>query len=536
MYCCKKDVINLKELSFIIETISPVVFAEKNNDSTLYTTKKYITGTALRGSLAQRFINYKKLGSDAHKNADFYDIFLSGKVKFLPAYPIGGDADNEQYDPFMLPLSFMKHKSTNCIIDLSGEDSKPEAGYKKCTGFAMRRGSTWYKVEPQTQIQLHMARSKDSARITGRSQDGDIFNYEYIEPHQYFKGSCIVTDDTIADTLSHFLQKNVQVLYVGHSRQAQYGKCEITMQKPTATSADMPCMGKDVYLYAYTPYIPFTPWQRTDDLANSLLTTIEAKLQQKYPNVTLHKDGLNLFAASEEIGGYVQVWHTRQERKTALSAGSLIQFKADHMPDEAVPYLQEILFGGLGWRTTEGLGQFRLWQSASDITLKELTVSIPSKPESLQAVEQNVRNILQNRLLTEIKKEAKDRADNTILTGNKKHILTRIEELMESNRTKAEIQTAIRSFKKKGQDNLHMIYINKDDLYDLLLEENGAVQPYAHIHWEDRLGLKSRETEELKKDFGPDIFRIDEDTVYTYFWLWFVRHARKRIVENSSDH
>ena len=69
----------MKQIEYYIETLAPIIFAERNNDSTLYNTKKYIAGSIFRGMLAGKFIKDKNLGNEAHKNKDFYNIFLSGK-------------------------------------------------------------------------------------------------------------------------------------------------------------------------------------------------------------------------------------------------------------------------------------------------------------------------------------------------------------------------------------------------------------------------------------------------------------------------
>lgn len=525
----------MKQIEFTIETLAPVAFAEKNNDSTLYITKKYITGTAMRGYLAQRFIDYKNLGRDAHKDPEFYDIFLSGKVKFLPAYPIGENPANAEYEPFILPLSLMKHKSTNKIIDLSKADTKIKVGYKKFSGFAMKRNNIIYKADPKTQIQLHIARSKDSARITGSSRDGDIFNYEYIEPHQYFKGCFITSDDSLAEKLSKFLQKKVHVIHLGRSKQVQYGKCEFKLQSAEGCAKPEIDVQKGFYLYAYTPYMPLTQWQRTDEIAAALLHSLEKELQVKFPAVKITADDLKIFAANEEIGGYVNVWHTRQERKIALSAGSLIQFKAENINDDSVAYLNDILHNGMGWRTVEGFGQFRLWQAADAVKLEDIAAAELKPPAKLKSVEDKVKAILRQRILIEIQKEAKKTADDAKPADNKKHILNRIEELMDSTSPKSDIQAKIRVFKKKAKDNLHNVYIAKDDLCDILLEENDAVQPYAGIRWENKLKLKNNQAENLKKDFGAAVFSMDDDEVYRYFWLWFARHAKKNMSAKNNQ-
>ena len=167
----------MKQIEYVIETLAPVTFAEKNNESTLYNTRKYIPGSIFRGMLADRFIRENNL-VNAHEDENFYNIFLSGKVRFLPAYPIGRE-NRDGFEPYVLPLSFMKSKDGKELRDIAGE-AKIETGFKKMTGFALKEDNDIYKVNVDTQIEFHMARSSEDERIHGSSQNGRVFNYEYI--------------------------------------------------------------------------------------------------------------------------------------------------------------------------------------------------------------------------------------------------------------------------------------------------------------------------------------------------------------------
>lgn len=525
----------MKKIEYVIKTLGPVAFAEKNNDSTLYTTKKYITSTSIRGVLAHSFINHKNLGKMAHEDNDFYDIFLSGKVRFLPAYPMGDNFVFESDKPFILPLSLMKHKTSNNIIDLTKEGSKIEVGYKKFTGFALSKNKAIYKTNTKTQIQLHIARSENNARITGSSQDGNIFNYEYIEPGQYFKGSLLVNEDIVEKLEAYLKQMNVDTIRVGHSKQVQYGRCNLKVG--SAEQCDLNSnmfdneiqTNRDFYLYAYTPYIPFTEWQRTDKIAVELLEQICQKLRAQHFNVELKEGNPKIFAANEEINGYIDVWRARYERKMAISAGSLIQFNVSGMDDAAVKALNSILYEGVGWRTVEGFGQFRLWQTAEKVELKTLEQGNLDKNKDIESkfklIENKVGLILEKRILIEVQKEAKGFSDISKVT--KKHILNRIEELMDSNLTKSQIKDNIQEFKSTAKNNLRNIYIKDTNLYDILMEEKGAVQPYSDIKWKEKLDIK------LESIFDDEVFEVKPDKIYKHFWLWFARHAKKKLKDKE---
>lgn len=537
----------MKQIEYTVKIQSPVAFSEKNNDSTLYTTKKYISGSAIRGCLASMFIdkNSKIPKESIHEDENFYDIFLSGKFRFLPAYPIGKIADEKKdeggddskCEPFILPLSLMKHKSGNNIIDLSNDNAKIAVGYKKITGFGMRKGNDIYEVKPDTQIQLHIARSGEDERITGRGQDGHIFNYEYIQPGQCFKGYFLADDDELADRFikSMSLKPNKPcTVYMGRSRQAQYGKCEFSIEQPVDYESRKIDVNKSFYLYAYTPYIPFTQWQRTDEIAKELLKTVEEKLRLKFPDISIETDGLKIFAANEEVGGYVNVWHMRRERKIAFCAGSLIQFKSN-MKEDAINYLNEILCQGMGWRSVEGFGQFRLWQALSSDKLKDIENPKLKKPEKIELIADKVQAILQKRILIEVQKQAKHTADKVDGSLDTKHIFTRIEDLMNTADSKKSIKEKIISFKDKARGNLKKIYIGNSDLNGMLLEKKNTVSPYLGVDWTDRLKLSKADADSLKDEFKKDVFAVDESVIYRTFWLWFARHVKKNQAKKEQE-
>ena len=527
----------MKQIEYVIKTLAPVTFAEKNNESTLYNTRKYVPGSIFRGMFADRFIKDNKL-VNAHENEDFYNIFLSGKVRFLPAYPIGR-IKNETFEPYVLPLSFMKSKDGKILKDLSNGE-KIETGFKKMTGFALKKGAEIYKVNVDTQIEFHMARNGEEGRIHGSSKDGRVFNYEYIEPYQYFKGF-IIADDDMADKV----RKNLEMLeehniYIGRSRSVQYGECNLEIGKMTdcgTENSDGQKIDKThCYLYTYTPYIPQYEWQRVDTVAENLCGEISRKLQAKNIEAKITKGDL-IFAATEEHSGYLGVWKVRRERKSAISAGSLLEIKLDKAYSETITALNEILYGGLGARTEEGFGQFRLYQPFDNLSLQELENKQAENVSLSDEVKKQARKIIKERILLEIKKQAVDTGDKDFkYTSKSKTTLNRIENLMNSNKSKQKIQAEITDFNKAAKDNLGKMFINGDSLWDILTESDNVELPYIDIKWETRLGLNDSGLgliKEMKKDLGEDVFIIDEDSLYREYFLWFIRHAKKVIREKE---
>lgn len=309
----------MKQITYWVHNLSPLNFAEKNNDATLYTTRSYITGSAIRGMMAETFIRQYKLGKEAHKNQTFYDLFLSGKVRFLPAYPLSGVSDKGKV-VFQLPLSMMRSKDGKIVKDISGVGA-PEAGFKKMKGFVVQNGQTLYPVSVKKKITLHMARNtSDEARRRGKSEDGGIFNYEAMESGQWFQGTILCDDDCDAEPLlaSCFSFSQDNLIHLGHSRQTEYGTCQLQLVSDQTSYRDLDA-SQPVYLYALTPYIPWSEWQRVTDIAEALVTQLEQRLSEKTGHtVSLHPasgtlNTAKIFAANEDVTGYLAVWNGEEK-------------------------------------------------------------------------------------------------------------------------------------------------------------------------------------------------------------------------------
>lgn len=519
----------MKQITYWVHNLSPLNFAEKNNDATLYTTRDYITGSAVRGMMAEAFIRQYKLGKEAHKNQSFYDLFLSGKVRFLPAYPLSGVSDKGKV-VFQLPLSMMRSKDGKIIKDISGVGA-PEAGFKKMKGFVVQDGQTLYPVSVKKKITLHMARNtSDEARRRGKSEDGGIFNYEAMEPGQWFQGTILCDDDCDAEPLlaSCFSFSQDNLIHLGHSRQTEYGACQLQLVSGQTSYRELDA-SQPVYLYALTPYIPWNEWQRVTDIAEALVTQLEQRLSEKTGHtVSLHPASgtLNtskIFAANEDVTGYLAVWNGRRERKNALSAASLIPIDAEKLSAEDLHVLQDLLYQGIGCRREEGFGQFRLWQPLTDVSLADhesQPITGGVIPHSV--VYHTARKIIRKRLLAEVQNRAALDAGK-LKSGNVgKHILNRVEILMESHQTQQEIQDVIEhEFKKIAKDNLVKFSVGDMSLCDKLL------QPQLSFDWIASLHLQEGQQERLEHDLGQDVFSLDQNVVYKWYWLWFVRHVKK---------
>ena len=511
---------SLKKLEFVLENVDPLLFAERGADNILVTTKRYIPGSAIRGALAHLYINSHKL-QNAYADETFYKLFLSGKVRFLPAYPLGC-RELEKGETFVMPLSLMRSKDGEQTVDLTATGA-PKAGFKKLQGFVVKQGGKLHQIPTNVKIELHMSRSGEGERITGSSKDGNVFNYEYLEPGQLFKGAALAADVVAVIVERDLRELAVEELHLGRSKGAQYGKC---LYLPLAGSSAQPAsLGERLYLLAQTPYIAFGGWQRVEQAAAELLSELEERL-----GVEVAKQELHIFAACESIDGYVGVWQAKKQAERALSAGSLLELRLGGAVDSA--RLQEALQQGLGKGTEDGYGQFILWQPLEKPMLAEKPAK--KQPNGMvlsDDVKRTAKKIIRERLLQAVRQQAAQDAQSDKLkinAENAHNILKRVEGLMYSGKSKSDIQLLIsRDFKDAAKKNLRAIKFAGDALYDILLESPGHELPYRGLDWSRKLKLAGDDTKALQGLLGSGAFTLEADEVYREYWLWFMRHAVK---------
>lgn len=516
----------MKKIDYVIQTLSPVNFAEKSTDSIVYETKKYVPGSAVRGALASLYITKNNL-VDAHKDDLFCKMFLEDKIRFLPAYPVVASDGEDTYSS-VLPLSLMMSKDGQNVYDLAS-GCEPKAGYKKVSGMVCKYNGMNYMVDAKYHIAFHMSRNDEKERIAGKSINGKIYNYEYLDPRQYFKGSIIIDDDIAEEFYGYINNYDGADISLGRAKNSQYGKCRLHISELNNMRTDIPDMKKAVYLYALTPYIPNGSWQHITEVSKFVLDDI--KELSGIENIGTEED---IFANKEEVNGYVGVWNSKRERVMAMSAGSLFRINLQNNTD--IKSLNEVLHMGLGERVNDGYGQFRLVNPIEEFKLAKYVK--PLKQIALaEEVKKKAVQIVQARILLEVRKEAMKTALETQTSGNDRnvHIMKRIESLMNSTFTKDEIQNILENeFKSKAKENLNNIEVRRYKLYERLVqkEENTGCHiehPYKDVKWEDRLEIGNLK-ESLENDLGQDVFEVNEDIIYRTFWLWFARHYVKKPV------
>src|SRR3990172_9024673 len=99
-------------LRYRITTLAPVVISSKAGDMNMVTTERYIPGTSVLGILAGHVIKKKNLNlKEAHKDENFYNWFLAGKLKISNAYIISKDKSEKEFANVPVPFSIQEDKN-----------------------------------------------------------------------------------------------------------------------------------------------------------------------------------------------------------------------------------------------------------------------------------------------------------------------------------------------------------------------------------------------------------------------------------------
>ena len=252
----------MEQVKITITVKSPTLIASSSTAGVLTATRESIDGRILRGIFASHFIKSHNLGKEAHKNQEFMDLFY-GDLRFVSAYK-----DTVRGTSFPVPLSLQKFKNAaedtgfvaGDVVDSYYAENKSDwdpkkrnlLGFKGLKGFIVQYGNNCSLVQIETAIRLHMSRSSEKERIQGRSKDGNIFNYEFLEPNQVFVGT-VVGPKTALEAFVHQFPKELDC-YIGRSRYTEYGHCEVDIGE--ITSIPTPVSTNDsIYIRLHTPLL-----------------------------------------------------------------------------------------------------------------------------------------------------------------------------------------------------------------------------------------------------------------------------------------
>lgn len=540
----------MEKIDVIIETLSPVVLSATSNSTIMTDTRSCISGTVLRGILADRYIRIRGLGEKAHHDEGFRRLFFS-KLRFVDANP-----SEDGQCSFVLPLSMQQEKARDGktvakIQDLAQEEH-PEDGYKALRGRAVLRDGKLKRVDVSTSISLHISRSEAQERLVGSSKSGKIFNYESIDAGQVFQGSILgEREDLEALVQALDLEDGGMDCRIGRSRYVQYGACRIKFlpvsQIPGVAMADIRDNG--ILLRLDTTYLPAPGYQGS---ADRLLQAAADALGAE--NFTIRR----VHAAVDEVENFVGAWKMKQPRQYGLAAGTvfLLQRKEGAWRSEELECLGNLIYRGIGIRREEGFGQLRIWpwqkyelvvpsESAKADDGGAQEVLRHNLPESLK---NQVKDILRQRILEQLRVYAGEDVEAMRIPGGSTHFFNRLLDMLERVRNKDSVRQSLKQLlveeSSHRDDRIHDKQKERTpferklagiDVRDNSLEEYlyGRIpMPYedeAGRSWQKDVGDKDA-CSRLMKEIGlaEDDFSLKDGEYFYAYWHGVFRLARKK--------
>lgn len=539
----------MKKIRVKIETLSPIVLTTRTNTTVMTSSHDFFSGTLVRGMLAERYIEAKKLGNAAHEDEDFLGFFFD-RLRFVAAYPVR-PADGRR--AFLVPASVQRLKDGDALKDLLM--NPPEAGYKRLRGFAVIEDGGVEKVAVARNISLHMSRSnikerqgKDAGnssleRLAGRSRDGAVYNYEAVEKGVRFEGE-IFGEEAALESFMTALGSAVWTAQAGRARHAQYGACRVELEpvefEPERVEPDAE---NRIQLRLETPLLAETDLLSS---AEAALREIVGRLDESgadefflppYDAAQTVDEGdvkNTVFADFAEVDNFVGVWGMKRPRTVALAAGSVfaIEKKGAWTPEDK-ERLQRLLYEGAGARTEEGFGQLRLWHprplrmEKKECIFERRTVKAPEVRKGAKAL---LLRAAEQKMVVYAAEDVQK------LTGGEgaSHFFARLDSMWMRGRSnmqgalRQEIQNQKSNASTPFAGNLRSIKLGGRSLEELLLEANLADMPYnKERRWKKELG---EEVEAFLEDIGEPDFLTSvaaQDALFYAYWHNLFRFARK---------
>lgn len=303
----------------------------------------HIPGSVLRGALIEVLNKTKQpiLSKD-----ELYQIFFSGNVAFLNAYP--STADQKRSLPIPLAFQTAKDDSGKVVFNLAMEYPQDvqlkNLSCKYCwINFSDSAYITCSGYQPLRTIRLHNMRPPDT---NYDSDEAQLFTYDSLAAGQVFRGWIISEDTNLLKRVAEAASpRKVLSLYIGKSRNAEYGKISLEFDQIV------------------------DDWQEVEseeiDEGNLIVTLLSdciirdpatgAFTEDLLPVVG--KDHKKAFIQMKIVGGYNRTWNMPIPQSRAIAAGSVFVYDSD---SDLYKKLKKACVIGVGERTLDGFGRIAL--------------------------------------------------------------------------------------------------------------------------------------------------------------------------------
>jgi len=457
----------MHRIRYRIKTLAPVVIASKAGDMNMITTERYIPGTSVIGILASRVITKNNL-SDAHKDTDFYNWFLAGKLKIGNAYIFSKDQYDRDVPHVPVPFSIQKEKKDETkiynllYVDDDDEDLK-DVQTKSIDSFCAPNflyehigDDTLQTKAVETSLNFHHARDREK----GTSEKGKIFNYESVSPNQIFEGEITGEQAGLQELIN--LCDDETPCYAGRSKNAQYGKIRFEFVDKEPTQCSFPEIETD------NDEISLTFLSDTILYNDNGFSTADTKELEKYLGVEIEK----AFVKKGQVETFVNKWQLRKPSETCFLAGSTFLLKGiskDHLAGFA-----ELQQSGIGERTHEGFGRCVFgWKTDKQLyEPKEDSVKLEKPKHPIPAMTQK---ILETIVRDSVKKQAELKGLDKQNGFNKppsNALIGKLSAILKGSITRDKFKESLEKLKKPARSQLEHCNNGSKTLWDFLMDRN----------------------------------------------------------------
>ncbi|MBF0502757.1 MAG: hypothetical protein HQM09_21665 [Candidatus Riflebacteria bacterium] len=384
----------IRFVEYTLELNAPAVIHAIGGDPNSASTMRYIPGSMVRGAIAGILGDPD---SSPRIQTLFHLLILSGKVRFLNAYP-ARSALRSLPSPTCFRIAKGAQTSELEVIDLSGygHGDFPEESLKRFPDPFFELSVSPVRVKVRTGVSFHHQRDRQKGRAW--QEKGTVFSYEYLQEGQTFAGVIGVEgpdENSIRKTIDELKKTSEKrpELWLGRSRRAQYGGAAALKINPEALLQREVKKTTGVLKGAIAGdslfRILFTAAAVIRDPVSGQIdpAAIGRVVNEKFGGrVSVEEVWLDFDIAA----GYNRKWGLPVVQSATLKAGTMLKLRAVKEISEADWLAIET--AGIGERRTEGFGAMIFLPGE---TPKSFTVNNSEKPRSNMAWPAQVPSLIQ---------------------------------------------------------------------------------------------------------------------------------------------
>jgi CRISPR-associated protein Csx10 len=320
-----------------IKTLSPIVLSQQKGEQNTVFTDKHISGNRLRGLLAFRYLQKNNAWNNAHNDSAFFELFLSGKVKYGNCYP-------NKSEP--LPFNIHKFKGyEEAPIDVFR--NKDDDRVTKQIGGLGKYTNGIDEEKASVSFNFHNSRLERRAGKSTEDNPG-IFYYESIDEGQTFTGEVSGPNELMEKLMDEQIIGSSFQSRIGRSKSVQYGKVEVALDY-LGNSATTIGSADHHLLICLSPLILLNENGYPEATLKALKNYIEIDECEKAATRTI------------AVEQYNSTWQSKSGKIPAFQEGSVFLLKFETEVD-----LSEIQKNGLGEMKGQGFGKIKIIPYSED--------------------------------------------------------------------------------------------------------------------------------------------------------------------------